>query len=651
MLKKLIFCVLLCCSFICEAKAPPPLTPKETRQKIEEILKHHVSYQVFSKELIKRSMLNFLEELDPGKTYLLEEEVARWINPSDELLEAALQQYKKEEFATFEEMYEAMLGAIERRRILETKCSSLDPIEGVESSEFKEMSWAKNAEELCERIHKIRSLQLETAQKVEEGDADQFLQRIAKRRLNREDELISLSPAEKKRQVLTYVLKAMSSALDSQTAYFTPIEASQFLIQVQQRLFGIGAQLRDDLNGFTIVRLLEGGPARMSNQLKEGDRIIAVNHELVAGMDITEAVELIRGQEGTSVLLTILRETGEGLGKKQEKLNIEIVRSEVVLKESRLESSYEPYGEGMIGIFHLYSFYQDQSSSSATDLYAAIDALKKQHSLKGVILDLRGNGGGLLQQAVAVTGLFIKKGIVVSVKDNSKEVQHLRNVDGTLAWEGPLIVLTNKLSASAAEIVAQTLQDYGRAILIGDEETYGKGTFQTFTLEAAKYAKVNPKGEYKVTRGRYYTVSGKSPQLVGVKTDIVVPGVFSQMELGERFSKFPVETDQIPSNFEDPLHDVPFFYRHQLARLYKTEKQVPLVHYQKYFATLRKNSEERLKNNQNYQNFLKELEKDFHSEPSAYFGQNDLQLEETVNVMKDLIILEEKDAIKEDRAA
>ncbi len=215
---------------------------------------------------------------------------------------------------------------------------------------------------------------------------------------------------------------------------------------------------------------------------------------------------------------------------------------------------------------HLFSFYQDSNSSSASDLAAAIENLKKEHNLKGIILDLRNNAGGLLPQAVSVTGLFISKGVVVSVKDNTGQVQHLRNVENRKVWDGPLIVLTARTSASAAEIVAQTLQDYGRAIVIGDPETFGKGTFQTFTLESANFGKVNPKGEYKVTRGRYYTVSGKSPQLVGVKADIVVPGIFSEMEIGEKYSKFPVETDEIPPNFDDNLSDVPAIHRSQFEQ-------------------------------------------------------------------------------------
>lgn len=629
-----------------EAK-PPQLTARDTRVKIEEILKAHVCHQKLTDEIVKRAIQNYLEELDPGKTYFLESDIAEWINPSQTLLDQTLEGYKREDFSLFERIQDKMFIAIERRNKLEKELENAPLLKNVQPSDFKELKWAKGTEELYERLLKIKSLQIQTAEKITPETKDQFFQRLSKRRLNREHDLIGTNINEKKQHILSYVLKATSSALDSQTIYFTPNEANQFMIQVQQRLFGIGAQLRDDLSGFTVVRIVEGSPASQANKLKVGDRIVAVNQEPVVGMDIVEAVELIRGPQGSNVNLTVLRDIKEGDSSKEDKLTIEIVRGEIVLKESRLETSYEPFGDGIIGILHLFSFYQDSNSSSTSDLATAIEALKKEHNLKGIILDLRNNAGGFLPQAVSVTGLFINKGVVVSVKDNTSQIQHLRNVENRKIWDGPLFVLTARTSASAAEIVAQTLQDYGRAIVIGDPETFGKGTFQTFTLESTNFGKVNPKGEYKVTRGRYYTVSGKSPQLVGVKADIVVPGIYSEMEIGEKHSKFPVGTDQIAPNFQDDLLDIPPIHRAQLNRIYKSNLQTILTTYQPYLNKLKKNSELRLAQNKNYQNFLKELAKkeDF-SETFDFFGQNDLQLHETVNTMKDLIFFMDQDVQK-----
>jgi carboxyl-terminal processing protease len=498
------------------------------------------------------------------------------------------------------------------------------------------MTWVKTPEELETRILRIKGLQLKAAERVLDEEAKQtFLNRLDKRRLAKEEEFISSDPNHRKQHILSFVLKATSSALDSQTNYFTPSEANQFMIQVQQRLFGIGAQLRDDLNGFTIVRILENSPVSKHPQIQINDRIIAINNEPVIGQDLTEAVELIRGPQGTSVILTFLRKKDD---KTEEKFDVGIVREEIVLKESRLESTTEPFGDGVIGIVKLFSFYQDPTFASATDLLEALNKMKNEHNLKGVIFDLRNNAGGLLPQAVSVAGLFMKKGVVVSVKDNTGFIQKLRNVETNLVWDGPLIILTNKTSASAAEIVAQTLQEYGRAIIVGDPETYGKGTFQTFTLEASNYGRVNPKGEYKVTRGRYYTVSGKSPQLVGVPADIVVPGFFSTMEIGEKFSKFPLEPDQIEPSFNDDLSDIPAIHRHQVMRMYKYDLQTIVTTYEPYLVTLKKNSEERLKLNKNYQNFLEALsKKEFSQLPK--FGQNDLQMNEGLNIMKDLLML------------
>ncbi|MCB1084985.1 MAG: carboxy terminal-processing peptidase, partial [Chlamydiia bacterium] len=366
-----------------------------------------------------------------------------------------------------------------------------------------------------------------------------------------------------------------------------------------------------------------------------------VNHEPVVGMDIVEAVELIRGPQGTSVALTVLRETGEDDAKKIEKLDFEVIRDEIVLKETRFETEKIPYGDGVIAYIRLFSFYQDPNFSSASDIKRALEEMKEKHKLHGVILDLRGNAGGLIHQAVAVTGLFIKKGIVVSVKDSAGNIQHLRNFDGELQWDGPLLVLTNKGSASAAEIVAQTLKDYGRAILVGDPYTWGKGTYQTFTLEAGNVNKVNPQGEYKVTRGLYYTVSGKSPQLKGTKVDIEVPGGLVGLDIGEEHAKFPLENDEIPPNYVDHLTDIHPFHRGKMMRMYKKDQQKKIDLYGSHLTQLQENSKKRIETNQNYQNFLKEVRKEEHDvETLERYGQNDLQLEEATNIMKDLILME-----------
>lgn len=623
----------------------PELTPAITKQKINEILKSHATYKELTPLLVQRILSLYLEDLDPTKTYFIQSDITQWIEPTSQTLDTVLKQMNQGNYVTFNDMLDVMKKAIERHRQLEKQIDYNDLPKNLKADEFKDMKWTTNTEDLLTRLKRIRALQLESASKLNEELKTQSLQRIEKHEAKLEDEILSSDPATKEKVVLSTLLKATASALDAHTAYFTPDEAAQFMINVQQRLFGIGAQLRDDLNGFTIVKIIEGGPAANQKGLKLKDRIIAVNGVPVVGMDITDAVDLIRGEENTPVTLTVIRKGPNGSPDSEEKLDVTLKRGEVVLKESRYEVTYEPFGNGVIIYARLHSFYQDPESSSAADLSREITKIKNSHRVEGVILDLRSNAGGMLSQAVDVTGLFITKGVVVSIKDENGQLQHLRVVDSHPIWTGPLEVLINRSSASASEIVAKALQDYGRALIIGDDHSFGKGTFQTFTLNTTKNGLINPEGEYKVTRGKYYTVSGHTPQLTGVYSDIIVPGILSESEVGEKFSKFPLESDQISPNFDDNLSDIPANQREKIRQLYHFNLQQKLSTYTPYLNNLKKNSSERMQNNKTYQKFLQELKEknkdveEGEEEASSLNNSGDLQLNEAFNIMKDLIFL------------
>lgn len=616
----------------------PEINPQDVSETLEQIMEAHVFHKQLTKELVARGLKKYLEELDPTKTYFLEKEVMPWLKPTEERLETILTSIEKSDFLPFSTIHEKMIQAISRRNSLEKELKTAELPKDVSVNEFKDLNWAKNTQELSQRLLRIKALQAFAAEKLDPALKEKALQRIAKRRGLKEEDILRKDPIERERYILANALKALASAFDTHTAYFTPGEAALFMIQVQQRLFGIGVQLRDDLNGFTIVKIIDGGPASRNTGLQVNDRVIAINNEPVVGMEIMDAVELIRGEEGTSITLSVLRETSE---KVEKKFDIEITRGEVVIKEARIESSIEPFADGVIAHIALHAFYQDPLHSSASDLYEEISKIKKNHKIKGIILDLRHNSGGVLPQAVAVTGLFITKGIIVSIKDNKGVIEHLRNIDGKTVWDGPLVILTSKASASAAEIVAQTLQDYGRAIVVGDEHTYGKGTFQTFTLDTSHNKKINPKGEFKVTRGRYYTVSGKSPQLVGVKPNIIVPGALSTMDIGERHANFPLENDFIAENFHDDLSDIPVVQRDHISWLYRFNLQPRLKCYTRLLPVLRKNSEERISKNKLYQDFLGFLDQqeEVNIDVLELFVHGDPQFNESVNVIKDLIVL------------
>lgn len=649
----------------------PEIYPKDVKSKLTDIMHAHATYKQFDAELVKRSLASYLELLDPTKTYFLESDIQQWTDPSETLTQQVLDDLQKGNYRIFDKITEVMQKAILRRRVWEKELANQTLPTKVSPDQFKDIPWATSPAILKERLLKIRSLQKEAIEKLEPELRATSFQRIAKRQAYLEDEILSKNPSQRRNFVLTNVLKAIASSMDAHTSYFTPDEASQFMISVQQRLFGIGAQLRDDINGFSVTKIVDGGPAAKSGLLKLKDKIIAVNGVPVVGMDITEAVELIRGPENTPVVLTVLREVPkedkESLAPKktnpfkllssmplkefelktdthkEQKMDLTLQRGEVVITEARFETSFEPFGKGVIGYLRLHSFYQDPKHSSADDLMNEIETLKKNHHLLGVILDLRGNTGGLLVQAVAVTGLFITKGIVVSIKDDQGKVQHLRDLDGKAVWNGPLIVLIDRGSASASEIVAQALKDYGRAIIVGDDHSYGKGSFQTFTLNTAKGARVDSKGEYTVTRGRYYTVSGQTPQLVGVQSDIVVPGMFSEIDVGEKFLKHPLENDKIPASYDDDMLDIPALQREALKALYHFDLQKKMDVYTTLIPILKSNSTTRVGNNKRYQDFLEQLKKQPHEleeeTPDKPEKKEDLQLNEAYAIMRDLIFL------------
>lgn len=631
----------------------PEIEPKEAQNKMNEMLHAHVSHKKMDKEVAKRALLNYVDLLDPSKTYFLESDVKQWVEPSDEMLTELLKEYAQADYKLFAEIQRAMGKAIMRRRAWAPSLAKEEYHKKVDIHSFKDLKWAKSEEELKERILQIRTLQKHAVEKLEPDLQAISFQRIAKRQAHNEEEILEEDPIKRQRLLLMNLLKATAGALDAHTSYFSPDEAEQFMISVQQRLFGIGAQLRDDINGFTVTKLVEGGPAARSGLLKVKDKIIAVNGEPVVGMDVRDAVELIRGEADTPVVLTVLRMLSddtagvEVIPPHEHRVDVQIQRGEVVIQEARYERSLIPFGNGVIAYIHLHSFYQDPDHSSAEDLKREIESIEKEHQLLGVLMDLHGNTGGLLTQAVAVTALFISKGIVVSIQDEEGEVQHLRTLEGRAVWGGPLVILTDRTSASASEIVAQALQDYGRAIIVGDDRTYGKGSFQTFTLNTGKNSSVNSTGEYKVTRGRYYTVSGKTPQLVGVQADVIIPGPYSEIDVGEKFLKFPLENNAIEANFDDQLLDIPLMQRQAIRMLYQYKAEPKSERYRQWLPKMQSNSKLRIQDNKRYQEFLKELKKksgDSEEEAEELsMSRSDFPLEEAIHSLQDLILFDRFD--------
>lgn len=628
----------------------PRLAEQDVTAIAKEIFSLHACYKSYTSELCERTLKLYLEELDPRKLYFTEKEINQWENPSKELVQEVLNAFENGSFNDFFTIHQIMENAIARFEKNE-EILALETEEVKSSPEdLKDLSWAKDEKELLDRQRKVRSIQLDVANKLTDENKDNFYKRIKRQQDSKHADFIIEDLEQKKAFVYSNILKAFAQSLDNQTYYFTPGEASSFIIRVQKRLFGIGAALRDDLNGLTVTKILENGPSEKSKLLKLKDRIIAVDGESIIGMESQDSVNLIRGEENTQVELTVVREkildpenseTQEAQQKVEEILKIKITRGEVVFKESRFQKAFEPYGDGVIAYLRLYSFYQDNHTSAANDLKQAMLEIKKEHKVKGIILDLRHNTGGLLYPtAVEVAGLFLRKCIVSTIKGHDGKLTHLRNFKSGPFLNEPLVVLASRASASSSEIVIQCLQDFGRAIILGDDHTYGKGTYQIFTLESNSKGKVDERGEFKVTSGRWYTASGKTPQLTGVFSDIVVSGVASELEKGEKYSKYPIENDTIASHFEDDFNDLPLLHRIALKQDYKTDPQKIISTYTQHLPTLKENSRLRLNENALYQKFITELKKeDFDVEKLFQYNTNDLQLEEAKNIIKDLILL------------
>jgi carboxyl-terminal processing protease len=319
------------------------------------------------------------------------------------------------------------------------------------------------------------------------------------------------------------------------------------------------------------------------------------------------------------------------------------------MDQEKIQATYEPLpGGGGIGKIILYHFYENEAGdSSEKDIRNAIEQFRKQGELTGLILDLRENPGGFLSQAVKVAGLFISNGVVVISKYGKGEVHYLRSVSGRSFFNGPLVILTSKMSASAAEIVAQTLQDYGVALVVGDEHTFGKGSIQYQTV-------TDPRSDFffKVTVGRYYTVSGKSTQIDGVLADIVVPSSYAPYKIGERFLDYPLSPDHVSPAFVDPLTDLDAKVRHLFQVKYLPYLQRVIPFWRRMLPILQENSRQRISRNPEFQALFKKQDKvrarmdgmsvNSVDEAMPQMGMSDMQMQEATNILNDMLRLEKQ---------
>jgi carboxyl-terminal processing protease len=370
--------------------------------------------------------------------------------------------------------------------------------------------------------------------------------------------------------VLQIYLDSLAHVYDPHSDYMGKPAQDNFTIGMKLSLFGIGALLRLDDDQYCRIEELKEGPAKKSGQLKPQDRIIAVGQGTnepvnVIGWKLNKVVELIRGEKGTTVRLTVIPiDAADSSARK----TVSIIRDEIKLEEQEAKARLiELPGQNgqpaqRLGIIDLPSFYADLESrlpgrkSTTTDVAKLLRRLKEE-KVSGVILDLRHNGGGSLEEAINLTGLFIKEGPVVQVKDTDGHISVDRDMDSEVLYDGPLVVMTSRFSASASEILAGALQDYGRALIVGDSSTHGKGTVQTLLRVGQLLRSQAELGSLKVTIRKFYRASGSSTQLKGVVPDIILPSVNNYAEVGEAAMPNAMPWDTVPSAKYEPVNSIP----------------------------------------------------------------------------------------------
>ena len=388
-------------------------------------------------------------------------------------------------------------------------------------------------------------------------------------------------------------LDALAQAYDPHSEYLSKADMKNFSINMGLSLVGIGAMLRSEDGYAKIESLVPGGPAQTDGRLKVGDRISAVAQGPAEFVDVREmrldkVVEMIRGKKGTRVRLLVIPSDAADPSRRK---NVELVRDEIKLKDQearadiiiRKDENGDPIKLGWLTLPSFYADMDRHQKSTTRDVLALLKRLKKEN-IAGLVVDLRRNGGGSLEEALSLTGLFLKSGPIVQTKDYNGSIRISSDPDPGIAYSGPLIVLTSRQSASASEIFAAALQDYGRAVIVGDKNTFGKGTVQTI-LPIGRFASLlgshsDEDGALKLTIQKFYRIAGGSTQLHGVASDIVLPSLSDLPEFGESALKNALAYDEVPKAKYTKWSDSHSLFVDQLRR--RSEERVkddPEFHY------------------------------------------------------------------------
>lgn len=567
---------------------PESIQPKETQIITRILSNYHYEKPGINDSISAVTFKNYIETLDNNKLYFLKEDMDRFekyrFSFDDDLMNGNLDP-AFDIFNTYKKRLNERMKYIVDRLNHEFTYN----FDETYDMERKNAEWAysdKDLNEIWRKKLKHESLNL----LLNDKDWKSTSELLSNRYKNFHKIILQYKPEE----VYQLYLNSFADALDPHTNYFSPSTADNFKINMSLSLEGIGATLTTENDYTKIARIVLGGPADKSKQLFENDRIVAVaqgdEKEMVdvIGWRVDDVVQLIRGKKGTKVRLQVLRAEDTHDMPTEE---VVIIRDKVKLEEQAAKKKVFTLGEEgksfKLGVIELPTFYSDfearnrgdkNYNSTTTDVKRIIGELKEE-KVDGIIVDLRDNGGGSLQEAIELTGLFIKDGPVVQVRNSNGIVEVGTDPDPGIFYDGPMAVMVNKNSASASEIFTGAIQDYGRGIVIG-ERTYGKGTVQNLIdLNQFIPVKDSKVGQLKLTIAKYYRVTGSSTQRLGIIPDVIYPTAFDQNEFGESSRPSALKWDRINSaqfkKFDDLSEAIPEMMKKHAQRI----RRNPEFHY------------------------------------------------------------------------
>lgn len=499
---------------------------------------------------------NYLENLDNSKLYFLASDVdsfAKYKGKIDDMLKEGDIGVPYQIFAVYKERYYERIAYVEE--LLETEFDfEKDEYFTIDRKDAEYATSNKEQDELWRKYIKSEIL-IQVLNNKTQAEAKEVLAKRYKR-------YKTIMQQYNSADVYQIFMNSYTESLDPHTSYFNPITAENFDIEMSKTLEGIGARLSKDGDYTIVYSIVPGGPAFKGNDLHDNDKIIGVaqgeDGEMidVVGWRNDDVVQLIRGKKGTLVRLNVLRAESGVSGKPEV---VRIIRDKINLEDARAESKvYEFWQDGnpyRLGVINIPSFYKDfknahkgnkDYNSTTRDVQKLVaDLIIKE--VDGLLIDLRRNGGGALDEAVELTGLFVDHGPVVQVKNYGNKTHQEEDKSNEVFYNGPLTVLTSRLSASASEIFAAAIQDYKRGVIIG-EQSFGKGTVQTLIgLQQYIPDEEEKLGQLKLTTAKFYRINGGSTQNLGVTPDIKLPSAFDHDEVGESSYASALKWDRIPA--------------------------------------------------------------------------------------------------------